>query len=80
MQSKAESLIEAVIGTLIGFVISFCAGLVIYPMFGFNVSAGQNFGIILLFTVLSVVRSYLVRRYFNQRLKRLAQSLAEMTH
>jgi membrane protein implicated in regulation of membrane protease activity len=44
------------------------------------VSAGQNFGIIFLFTILSVVRSYLVRRYFNQRLKKLAQSLAEMTH
>ncbi len=65
MQSKRMSLLEAVSGTLIGFVVSLVGGLVIYPMFGHSFTLAQNIGIVMVFTVLSVIRSYLVRRFFN---------------
>lgn len=64
-QSKLDSFIEAVINVLIGFGINFAGNMLILPMFGFNVTAGKASGIGLVFTVVSVARSYFIRRYFN---------------
>jgi hypothetical protein len=61
---------------LIGFTINFFANLVILPLIGFNISTGQNFFIGVLYTVVSVARSYTIRRWFNARIHRAAQRLA----
>lgn len=68
-QSKLESLIEAKVNTVIGMVVSFVLGMYLYPMFGFNVTPAQNVTIMAIFTVVSVIRSYTIRRIFNRRLK-----------
>lgn len=65
MQSRKGSLIEALINVLIGYGVSFAANMTVLPLFGFNVTLTQNLLIGLIFTVISVVRSYVVRRYFN---------------
>lgn len=65
MQSRRHSFLEALAGTAIGMVISVLLGLVVYPLFGHAFTLQQNVGIMLIFTVVSVVRSYLVRRGFN---------------
>ena len=75
-QSRLESLIETVINTSLGFVINYCANLVILPLFGFHITTGANFIMGLLYTVISVARSYAVRRWFNARLRRLATAVA----
>lgn len=64
-QTKAHSFIEAWANIAVGFTINFVANMLILPAFGFNVSAGQAFGIGLIFTVISLVRSYVLRRWFN---------------
>lgn len=79
VQSRLSSFYEAVFGTAIGFLLSFGAGFVIYPLFGFEISAAANFKIIALFTVISVVRAYVLRRWFNARLQRAAQRLAAIS-
>ena len=68
MQSKLSSLLEACAGTAIGFLVSLLAQqFVVAPVWGLKTSVADNIGIVLFFTVLSVVRSYIVRRLFNQR-------------
>ena len=69
-QSRMESLVEAKVNTAIGMVVSYLLGMWLYPKFGFNVTPAQNITIMVIFTVVSVIRSYAIRRLFNRRLKR----------
>lgn len=75
-QTKLGSFYEACINVLIGFSINYVANLLIFPLFGFHISPGANFIMGLLYTVISVARSYFVRRYFNAKLHVLAQRMA----
>lgn len=65
MQSRLGSAVEAVIGTLIGYGIAVLANLVVLPQFGFRPTLHAASAIAVVFTVISLVRGYLVRRLFN---------------
>lgn len=65
-QTKLESLFEALVNIAIGAGVSLIGQLVFFPMVGLQVSIHQNLTLMALFTVLSVVRSYYVRRLFNK--------------
>lgn len=75
-QTKLGSFYEACFNTAIGFAINYTANLLIFPLFGFHIGLGANFVMGLLYTVISVVRSYCVRRWFNARLHAAAERLA----
>ena len=75
-QTRLGSLIEAFINVLIGFGINFSANLVILPMYGYTPTLWDNFEIGLLYTVVSIARSYIIRRWFNAKLHAAAQRLA----
>ena len=76
-QTRTGSLIEAWVNVGIGFSINFVANLVILPQFGFtSLTLTTNFVIGLIYTVISVARSYVIRRWFNARLHRMAETLA----
>jgi uncharacterized membrane protein (DUF485 family) len=76
-QTRLGSFYEACINILIGFSINWAANLAILPLFGFNVTGGQAFGIGVFFTVISLIRSYVIRRWFNARLQAAAERLAQ---
>lgn len=77
-QTRLGSFIEAWVNVGIGFGINFAMNLVILPMAGLPMpSLGQNLVIGVLFTVVSVARSYLVRRWFNARISTFAHNIAE---
>jgi hypothetical protein len=65
MQTRLGSFVEAWANIVVGFSINFCANLVVLPWFGFNVTPGAAFGIGVVFTVISLARSYVLRRWFN---------------
>lgn len=65
MQTKLGSFVEAWANIAVGFGINFCANLAILPLFGMNVTPSDAFGIGVIFTVISLVRSYVIRRWFN---------------
>ena len=67
MQTRLGSFIEAWANIFVGFSINFCANLLILPLFYGPVAAnaGKAFGIGLIFTAISLARSYILRRYFN---------------
>lgn len=75
-QTRLGSLIEVCINILIGFAINWVANMWILPLYGFQITGGQAFTMGLIFTVISVVRSYIIRRYFNARLRAAAEGLA----
>ena len=65
-QSQMGSFVEAWANIVIGFGINFTANLIILPMFGFSdLTARTAFEIGLVFTVISLIRSYVLRRVFN---------------
>ena len=76
-QSKLDSLIEALLSTFIGFIVSFTANLILMPMLGIPVSLSQNFILTVAFTFVSVARSYLVRRFANKYLSQVRVSMVE---
>ena len=76
-QTRIGSLIEVAINIAIGFGINWIANLCILPMYGFQITGGQAFTMGLIFTVISVARGYIIRRWFNARLQRAAQRMAE---
>lgn len=65
-QTKTGSFAEAWANIAIGFGINFAANMLILPLFGFHgLTLGKNFIIGLLYTVISLLRSYVLRRWFN---------------
>ena len=75
-QTRLGSLIEATINTMIGLGINLIAQRFVFPLFGFDPPFGVNLSIAAIFTVISVVRSYVVRRWFNAMLQNAAQRIA----
>ena len=67
MQTKYQSLIESLINILIGYLTALLSQLLIFPLFDIYVTFQDNLLIGLYFTIISLIRSYLVRRYFNKR-------------
>lgn len=64
-QSRRMSAIEAIANVLVGYGVAVLAQLAIFPLFGIAVSIGDNLAIGAAFTVVSLARSYAVRRLFN---------------
>lgn len=64
-QSRLHSAIETVVSTAVGFAVSMTLGAIVYPAFGHAFSIVQNFWITAIFTVASIARGYVLRRFFN---------------
>jgi hypothetical protein len=75
-QSKLGSFIESCMNIAIGYGIALLSQLTIFPLYGIHISLSTNLWIGLWFTVISLVRSYVIRRWFNARLRRAAQRMA----
>jgi len=67
MQTKTQSLIESITNIAIGYSVAIVSQLAVFPLFNINVTIQDNLMIGLYFTAISLVRSYVVRRYFNKR-------------
>jgi hypothetical protein len=66
MQSRLMSAIEACANVAVGYGIAFGTQIVVFPLFGIDVSLSDNFVIGLMFTAISLGRSFLLRRAFNR--------------
>jgi len=77
-QTRLGSLIEAITNIFIGFGINFTANALIFPLFGWSISASQNLSLGLIYTAISIARSYTIRRFFNSYVHRLSSRLASM--
>jgi hypothetical protein len=64
-QSKLMSWVETCLNTTIGFAIAMATQILVFPLFGFAPPLSTNFKIALIFTVISIVRGYVLRRAFE---------------
>ncbi len=64
-QSRRMSLVESLFNVAIGYGVAVTTQIIVFPLFGLEVSLSDNLAIGGLFTVVSIVRSYTVRRLFE---------------
>jgi len=80
-QSRLESFIEATLNTGTGFVASFLGyKFVIAPAIGIPAPLDHTLYVTLFFTVLSITRSYLWRRFFNASVHRRVHQWLRKAH
>ena len=64
-QSRLMSLAESLANVLVGYCVAVLTQLVVFPLFGLAVTVTENLLIGLIFTAVSIVRSYALRRGFE---------------
>ena len=69
MQTKTESMIEAIVNVLVGYGVAVTSQVFLFPLFDIHVQLHTNMLIGLIFTVISLLRSYVLRRWFTCRRK-----------
>jgi len=78
MQSRFASLVEAIANVVLGYAAATLTQILVFPLFGIVISLAQNMILGVIFTAVSLARSYLLRRAFeNYRLRLQRQSAAE---
>jgi hypothetical protein len=75
-QTKIGSFIESLMNIAIGYGVALLSQIAIFPLFGIHVPLSTNLWIGAWFTVISLMRSYVIRRWFNARLHMAAQTIA----
>ena len=65
MQSRLQSLLESFANIAIGYLVALAAQLIVFPLMDIPVRLDQNLVIGAIFTVVSLARSYALRRFFN---------------
>ena len=66
MQSRRQSLIEAITNVVVGYALAVLTQIVVFPWFGLKVSLNDNLAIGALFVMISLLRSYALRRLFER--------------
>lgn len=64
-QTRLGSLVEVTTNVAIGYFVALATQLTVFPLFGMHVSLGENIAIGMIFTAVSITRSYIVRRVFD---------------
>lgn len=65
-QSKKKSFIESLVNTFVGMVITFIISPFVYWICDVEVNVGQISSLTILFTIVSILRNYIIRRWFNK--------------
>jgi hypothetical protein len=64
-QSRWMSLLEAVTNVLVGYGVAVATQWLVFPLFGLHATLQEKLVIGLVFTVVSLIRGYLLRRVFE---------------
>jgi hypothetical protein len=64
-QSRTMSFVEAVANVVVGYLLAVATQFAVFPAFGLAVSLGDNLLIGGVFTAVSLVRSFVLRRVFD---------------
>ena len=67
MQTKRQSLIETLTSVFVGWLIGVILNMLVLPLFDYDVSLTDGVLISIIFTAVSGVRGYLIRRFFNSK-------------
>ncbi|MET4129967.1 hypothetical protein [Roseovarius sp. MBR-6] len=64
-QSRRMSLMEAITNVAVGYGLAVAAQIAVFPWFGLHASLGENMTLGGVFVVISLLRSYALRRLFE---------------
>jgi hypothetical protein len=64
-QSRLMSLVETVTNVVVGYALAVWVQVLVFPLFGLQATLQQSLGIGAIFTMVSLVRGYLLRRAFE---------------
>ena len=64
-QSRLMSMVESLANVLVGYGVAVITQMMVFPLFGLALTVTENLLIGLIFTVVSIVRSYALRRGFE---------------
>ena len=65
-QSRVMSLVESVANVFVGYALAVITQILIFPVFGLHMTLAQNLKMGAVFTVVSLARSYVLRRVFER--------------
>ena len=65
-QSRTMSMIEALANVAVGYGVAVLTQIAVFPLFGLSVTLVQNLMMAGLFTLVSIIRSYTLRRVFER--------------
>ena len=64
-QSRVMSLVEAIANVIVGYGVAVVTQILIFPIFGLSTTLAQNLTMGAVFTVVSIARSFALRRVFE---------------
>jgi hypothetical protein len=64
-QSRLMSLVESVANVIVGYGVAVVTQILIFPIFGLHTTLAQNLKMGAVFTVVSIARSFTLRRLFE---------------
>ena len=64
-QSKLESLAEVSVNVIIGWGTGLTTQIIVFPLLGIQATLDQQLQASVVFVVVSVIRGYIIRRWFN---------------
>ena len=64
-QSRRMSLIETVTNVAVGYALAVATQIVVFPWFGLHPNRGENLALGAIFTAISLIRGYALRRLFE---------------
>ncbi len=64
-QSRLMSLVEAITNVIVGYGVAVATQILIFPIFGLQTTLGQNLAMGGIFTIVSLLRSFALRRFFE---------------
>jgi membrane protein implicated in regulation of membrane protease activity len=68
-QTRKHSFLESLTNIAIGYFVALGSQTILFPMVGVHVPFSTNVQLSIYFTIISLVRSYLLRRFFTCRFR-----------
>lgn len=66
-QSRTMSLVQSLTNVAVGYGIAVVTQIVVFPLFGLTTTLAENMAMGAIFTVVSIARSYMLRRLFETK-------------
>jgi hypothetical protein len=64
-QSRLMSMVEAITNVIVGYGLAVVTQIIVFPWFGLQTTLGENLAMGGIFTIVSLIRSFLLRRLFE---------------
>lgn len=64
-QTRKHSVLETITNTSIGYIVAVASQYAIFPLFDVHIAPAEHAAMGVFFTVVSIIRSYILRRTFN---------------